>query len=291
MSSEPGYWLCWILASSASLSLYDLCKKASVKNNAVFPTLFFSTLSAWGLLTVVLLGSRGLVPALSLPPRHIALLSVKSILVAASWTATYQALKTLPITCAAPIRATGPLWTLIGAILLFAEIPTPLQGLGMLLVLSGCYFFSRQASRDATIEHGKKAVLLAFAGTMLGSCSALYDKYLLQGLGLDTLHVLWWFLGGMCILFAFPARFSCRNFQWRATIPLTGILLAVSDACYFSAIATPDARISVLSLIRRTSLVMTFFIGGAIFRETDIGRKSFALAFILAGVALLCLFA
>ena len=72
-------------------------------------------------------------------------------------------------------------------------------------------------------------------------------------------------------------------------MPLVGILLALSDAFYFNAISVPDAQISILSLIRRSSIVITFFIGGAIFRESDIKRKAIALTAIVLGVALLCL--
>ena len=72
-------------------------------------------------------------------------------------------------------------------------------------------------------------------------------------------------------------------------MPLVGVLLALSDACYFNAISVPDAQISILSLIRRSSIVITFFIGGAIFRESDIKRKAIALGAIILGVALLCL--
>ena len=280
-------WLQWILASSIGLSLYDLCKKASVRNNAVFPTLFVSTASGWCALSAFLLTTGSMDATLDINRREILLLLIKSCIVAASWTATYLALRTLPITCAAPIRASGPLWTLIGAIILFSETPAPVQAFGMASVLAGCLFFSKISVRDSA-SGGARSVTLAFTGTVLGSCSALYDKHLLQGLGLEPLTVLWWFLGGMSLMYAVAAAVSHKGFEWRLSIPATGILLAVSDACYFSAIAVPDAQISVLSLIRRSSIVLTFFIGGAIFRETDIRRKAFALGAILIGVILLC---
>jgi drug/metabolite transporter (DMT)-like permease len=281
-------WLHWILASSVGLSLYDLCKKASVRGNAVFPTLFISTASGWTALSVFMAASGRMEAALDVDCGEIAFLLVKSCIVALSWTATYLALKTLPITCASPIRATGPLWTLTGAVVLFSEVPGAVQAIGMALVFSGCLFFSKSTLKDSA-SGGGRAVALAFAGTVLGSCSALYDKHLLQGLGLAPLTVLWWFLGGMFLMYAVAAAIFRKGFEWRWSMPLTGILLAVSDACYFGAIAVPDAQISVLSLIRRSSIVFTFFIGGAIFRETDIRRKAFALAAIMAGVVLLCL--
>jgi transporter family protein len=210
-----------------------------------------------------------------------------------------MALKTLPITFAAPIRATGPLWTLIGAIIFFAEVPTPVQAVGMAMVIVGCLLFSRSAVEEGFDFAHSKAVLLAFAGTVLGSVSALYDKHLLKNLGIPTSTVLWWFLGGMCMIYV-AATFvwstgrrtspeKCSPFAWRWTIPLVGILLAASDACYFNAISVPGAKISVLSMIRRASVVLTFFLGGAVFHEVNLPRKAFALAIVLAGVLLLCL--
>lgn len=296
------HWLGWILASCVVLSLYDLSKKASVSGNAVFPTLLGSTASGWLAVTACLVWRGTFAAAVSLPPAHVALLLVKSCIVGASWTATYMALRTLPITCAAPIRATGPLWTLIGAVVLFAEVPTPVQALGMALVVAGCVLFSRSAAHEGIDFRHDRAVWLAFLGTVLGSCSALYDKHLLKDLAIPTGTVLWWFMGGMCAIYAAAtlgrrlrgrvpdgAALATHPFAFRWTIPLVGILLALSDACYFNAVGSEGARISVLSMIRRSSVVLTFFLGGAVFRESNLRRKAFALAAILAGVALLCL--
>jgi len=80
-----------------------------------------------------------------------------------------------------------------------------------------------------------------------------------------------------------------QAFEWRWTIPLVGILLAASDACYFNAVSAPEARISVLSMVRRSSVVIAFLLGGAVFHEANLAGKAVALAAILAGVAVLSL--
>lgn len=292
-------WLGWILASSVTLSIYDLSKKASVRGNAAFPVLLISTLCGWLAVTVLLIVRGEVAAVLGVEPTQIVLLLVKSCLVGASWMATYLALRTLPITSAAPIRATGPIWTLLGAILLFGEVPSPLQVAGLGLALFGCWRFSLSAVPRGSAIWRDKALVFAFAGTLLGSCSALYDKRLLQHEGIPVGTVLWWFLGGMTVIYALATAIWAvrrrRNpaasdaFTWRAVIPLVGVLLAVSDACYFSAIGTSDAKISILSVIRRASVVLTFFIGGAVFRERGMRRKLLPLALILAGVVILCL--
>jgi len=291
-------WIGWILASCASLSAYDLCKKASVRENTAFPVLFLSTASAWLTVTLGLVLTGNFAATVGVSPRVVAALALKSVIVAASWTATYLALRTLPITCAAPIRATGPLWTLLGAIILYGELPTPAQAAGIASVLTGCWIFSRSTAAEGIRFWHNRAILLAFLGTILGSCSALYDKCLLKSMAIPTGTVLWWFLGGMVLLYSVPAAVEFRRsrlpaartrFDWCWTIPCVGILLAGSDASYFTAVAAPGSRISILSVIRRSSVVFTFLVGGTIFRETNLRRKAVALAAILAGVVILCL--
>ena len=72
-------------------------------------------------------------------------------------------------------------------------------------------------------------------------------------------------------------------------IVVTGILLIVADALYFYALSLPDAQISILSLLRRTSVVVAFAVGGGIFREKLLLPKGAVLLLILAGAAILTL--
>ena len=67
--------------------------------------------------------------------QHLQLL-LKSAIVAVSWIGTYYALKHLPLSLGAPIRATSPLLTLFGAIVFLGERPTWLETVGVLTTLA-----------------------------------------------------------------------------------------------------------------------------------------------------------
>jgi bacterial/archaeal transporter family protein len=112
----------WIVASLVSaffLGCYDLCTKSAVRDNAVLPVLFFANVcsaSVWLLLMAVHAGAPDALPAsLAVAPltwtQH-GLLLLKSLVVALSWVCSYFAVKHLPVSIAAPIRATTPVWTL-----------------------------------------------------------------------------------------------------------------------------------------------------------------------------------
>ena len=179
----------WIVASLVSalfLGVYDLCIKHAIRDNAVLPVLFFSTLTGATVWTVLLLAQAahpGLLPAAFVtdpisPVQHLQLL-LKSAIVAASWIFTYFGLKHLPLSLASPIRATSPLWTLVGALLILGERPDGLQLLGVITTLAAFFGLSVAGRLEGVHFHRDKWVWFLIAGTMLGAVSSLYDKYLL----------------------------------------------------------------------------------------------------------------
>ena len=285
-------WLPYIFASALTLALYDICKKHSVADNRPFPVLLITSATGFVAVLLALLFTGRLAEAVTLPVPTVCRLVFKSALVASSWSLAYFALKTLPVTVMAPVRATGPVWTALAAIALFGEIPTLRQSIGFILAFVAFFAFSLSVRREGF--HLRDGVmLLALGATLLGSASALYDKHLIASLDIPPQTVLLWFLGGMSVIYAclvYATRHAHDNpFQWRWSIPAVGLLLALSDFMYFSAISEPGARISILSTLRRTSTVITFVLGGAIFRERNLLRKGLALIALLIGVMLLCM--
>lgn len=283
-------WLSYIFASAATLALYDICKKHSAAGNRTFNVLLLTSTSGFLTVLATLAATGGLAPMFALAPREYVLLGVKSLVVSTSWALAYMALKTLPITVMAPIRATGPVWTTLAALAIYKEIPSAIQALGFALAFTGSFAFSLATRREGFTLHSK-AIVLAIAATLAGSASALYDKFILNSLKIPPKAVLFWFMFAMSVIYAIAVAITRKSdktrFEWRWTIPFVGVLLAMSDFCYFSALSSPEARISVISTIRRVSTVATFVIGGALFHEKNLLRKGIALAAIIAGVVLL----
>jgi drug/metabolite transporter (DMT)-like permease len=288
-------WVPYILFSALLLAVYDIAKKHSVRDNAVMPVLFVATLCGSVGFALALAAAGHLRPALTISPAGFGLVAAKSLLVSASWVFVYYAMRALPISIASPIRASAPLWTLFGAILLFHEIPTPIQALGMSAIFAGYWMFS-VAGKSEGIHFGRHpGVFYAFAGTLLGAGSALYDKYLLRTCGLERNTLQLWFaidlvvVLGLVLFAQRQAGLQRTRFQWRWTIPAVGLLLMAADWFYFGALSEEGVAISVLSLIRRSNVVLSFSLGALLFRERNLRKKALALAAILAGVAILCL--
>ena len=289
-------WTAWILLSSFFLALYDLAKKAGVRDNAVLPVLLCSTCCGCAAF-VAGLAVCGQLPAVisSASGRALGLAAAKSVIVATSWVFTFYALRTLPITIATPIRASAPALVFVAAFFLYGEIPSWVQAIGMLAVFAGYFAFSWAGRHEGIDFFRNKAVWCAIAGACCSALSSIWDKYVFQVVAAPVETVQLFFQVGLVVVYALILsgqrllRMPHDRFEFRWAIPSVGILLALADWLYFRGLAVPDAPISVGSLLRRFSVVITFVLGARFFHETNLRRKALAMAAILAGVILLCI--
>ena len=90
--------------------------------------------------------------------------------------------------------------------------------------------------------------------------------------------VVWW-----------PRRNRTTPFHWSWAIPLISVFLSMADFAYLYALRDPEAMISVVSMIRRGSVVVSFLCGALLFRERNLRSKAVDLAFILVGMIFLWL--
>ena len=287
-------WLLPVLVSALALGFYDICKKHALRDNPVMPVLFLSTCAGTlGFIAYLALLGK-LADAVAVTPKELGLISVKFLLVGGSWVSAYYAIRELPITLSSPIRSTAPLWTFLGGVLIFGERLTWTQLLAAAVIFAGYAVFSICGKLEGFPLRSRGMVLM-IVGTLLGAASALYDKYLMNTLHLSTYRVQFHFMTGLAVLFGLTwliLRF-CFGYRhhlvWKWTIPAIGLLVVLADAVFFYALSMPEAQISIMSMLRRMSCVVSFGVGALLFGEKNLKRKLAALALFLAGVMLLSL--
>lgn len=295
-------WVAASLVSALFLGCYDLCIKQSVRDNAVLPVLFFANVCS-ATVWLTLMSAHALVPGLlpatlTVAPinrvQHVEIF-LKSLIVASSWLCSYFAIKHLPVSIAAPIRATGPVWTLIGALLVLGERPTWIEMLGVVMTLASFIGLSLVGRQEGIHFHRDKWIWWLGAGTLLGGISGLYDKYLMGHLGFAPSTVQAWFSIYLSLLFLAPAigwklrLWTRHEFHWRWSIVGVSFALLVADFVYFGALRNPHALVSLVSSLRRGSTLVAFAGGVLIFREANGRQKLPAVIGVLAGILLIVL--
>lgn len=280
-------WITLAIGSAIFLGLYDISKKNALQNNAVWPVLFICSFTGAVLLVPVLIFKE--VPVLSC--REHGLLCLKAALVTGSWAFTYNAVSRMPLSITSPIRASAPLFTIVMAISFMAERPSSMQWMGIAISLLSYVVMSVAGRRETGSYWRNPWVLAMFFGTFLGSCSGIYDKFLLQRMHFDPLALQIWFSfymviiqGAIMMIVWYPRCRQGPQFHFKWVMLAVGVLLLIADRFYFLALHEEDALVSVVTVIRRSNVVISFAGGILLFGEKKGKLKVLAVAGILCGL-------
>lgn len=329
-------WVLLAIISGCLLGFYDIAKKVSVRENNVFGVLMCSNIvSACMFLPFILNSLFGWgwfegtpfdIPCGS-GMDHLKMV-VKALIVLSSWICSFSGLKSVPLSVYGPINASRPVFVLLGGILLFGERLNAWQWAGVTVAILSLYLLSMVSKKGEGLDFRKsQGILLVALGTVLGACSALYDKYLM--LDMDRVFVQSWFslysAVIMTCVFAVAAglagaarpgaacgaagvgeghRVACgaaasgtagtverkrwTKFQWRWSIVLIGVFVSLADFAYYNALAQTDSMISIVSMIRRGSVIVSFACAAVMLREKNMKAKSLDLLLLLVSMVLLC---
>lgn len=302
-------WILLAFISATLLGLYDTSKKFSLRDNDVIPVLFLNTLFCSAIfLPLIVLSQYTHIFDSSI--FHVGTggwemhrwIILKSVIVLLSWVFGYFAIAHLPLTIVGPINATRPVMTLVGAMLIFGERLNVWQWIGVSLAIVSLFLLARSGKKEGIdFKHNQWIFFLVLAAVM-GTCSGLLDKYLMAspengGVGLDRMMAQSWYniyqcmmMGVVLLIYVYDQRKKTgqrAHFSWKWSILLISIFLSMADFAYFYALSLPGAMISIVSMVRRGSVLVSFLCGAVLFREKNLKAKAIDLCFVLLGMIFL----
>ena len=287
-------WILFAFVSATLLGFYDVFKKQSLRDNAVLTVLLLNCLFS----SIIFLPMLWYAPFGGWEVQKYIVL--KAFIVLSSWICGYYAMKHLPLTIVGPVNATRPMLVLIGAMFLFGEYLNLFQWTGVLLALSSFLLLKLGGKKEGIDFMHNRWVFCLVAAALLGACSGLYDKYLMSspengGLGLNRLTVQSYFNFYQLLIMLVVVmleRWKGRpeaKFQWRWTIPFISLFICAADLAYFYSLSLDDAMISVVSMVRRGSVIVSFMMGAFLFHERNLKSKAVDLVLVLLGMLFLYL--
>lgn len=296
-------WLLLAFCSAALLGFYDVFKKKSLSNNAVLPVLALNTLfSSIIFIPFILLShfapqmlqdSIFYVPDSGGWEVHKFIL-LKSFIVLSSWAFGYFGMKHLPLTIVGPINATRPVMTLVGAMLIFGERLNLYQWIGVFMAVISFFMLSRSGKKEGIDFKHDRWIWFVVLAAVLGTVSGLYDKYLMGRF--NNMQVQAWYniyqlfmMGGVLMFLWWPKRKTSTPFRWDWCIILISVFLSAADFVYFYALSMEDSMISIVSMVRRGSVVVSFLFGAMMFHEKNLRSKAIDLLLVLIGMFFLYL--
>ena len=295
-------WLLLAFCSAALLGFYDVFKKKSLAGNAVLPVLGLNTLfSSLIFLPFILLSylkPESLQDTIFFVPEsgwevH-KFIILKSCIVLSSWIFGYFGMKHLPLTLVGPINATRPVMTLVGAMLIFGERLNVYQWIGVIMAIISLFLLSRSGKKEGINFTHNKWIWFIVLAALFGTASGLYDKYLMNHF--NNMVVQSWYniyqlfmMGGVILFLWLPKRKTTTPFHWSWCILLISVFLTAADFVYFYALSMEDSMISIVSMVRRGSVIVSFLFGDMMFHEKNLKSKIIDLVFVLIGMFFLYL--
>ncbi len=293
-------WLILGFASAFFLGLYDVEKKRGLDNNAIIPVLFLNTVfCSLFFLPMLLLSTfaprtlEGSILFVAQADWHTHLFIVfKSFIVLVSWGTAYVGIKHLPITIVGPIKSMQPALVLVGALLIFAEQLNGWQIAGIAVSIFCFFLYSLVGRKEGISFLRNKWIWWLLAAVVTGAISGLYDKYLMNRfdrMAVQVWYTIYQIFMMLPVLFLgwYPQRKTSTPYQFRWSIVGIALFLCLSDFMYFYALSIPGSMISVVSVVRRSAIIVSFLAGVYIFKDKNIRIKSIILIGVLVGMYLL----
>ena len=216
----------------------------------------------------------------------------KACIVLTSWICGYFGLKHIPLTIVGPINATRPVMVLVGAMLIFGERLNLYQWAGVLLTIVSIFLMSLSSKKENIDFKRNKWIWCVAAAAVTGAISGLYDKHVMSVL--NPIFTQSWFnfyqmliMIVICAVIWYPTRAKTTPFRWNWAIPLISIFICIGDFAYLTSLNDPSSMISVVSLVRRSSVIISFACGVIIFKERNLRAKIIDLGLILLGMVLI----
>lgn len=309
-------WLVFAFVSATIVGVRDFFKKTALQRSSmllmlclvtVFSALLFMPFIIISRYTGWLDGSFFYVPE-STPTLHLCSL-MKCVLLILCWLCSFDGIKHLPLTVSGMIAAFGPVETVLAAMLIYGESLSALQWAGVLVSTASLVSICRGGSDDCNSYLGNRHFWLMLLSTVFSAIAALWDKFAVGrpedgGLGQSVMFIQSWyniyqalFLTAALIIVRYRSNGNGTDGNDMTHMPMNVVMgiLAVSvcevaaDILYDAALQFPGCLVSILAMVRRGSVVVSFILGVLFLKERDIRRKAADLVMVLVGMVLLFL--
>ena len=293
-------WLWAAVGSAILLGFYDVFKKDASSHNGVLHILLHATALSTLFLMPFILSSlfgwgigNGTVFEMQRGTAHEHLLVfVKALIVSVSWITGLMGLKNLPITTAGTIKASRPVFVLLGSILIFGERLNLWQWVAIIIAMFALWLLGYTSKKEGVDFARNKWIFCMWVAVFTGVISALMDKHLMASM--KPMFVQGWcnfYIVLIMAVIVLAGRFGHSKYyqpyrhDW--AVWLIAIFITASDFLYFLSLSSPGSMLSVVSMLRRSSVIITFICGALFFKEKNLRSKGIAMLILLAAMAIL----
>ena len=275
----------------------EICKKKALEKNSVIEVLLVYTFLSFLICIPQFPEAKGLTI------NQYLWVALKAFVIFVAWIAGFKAIKKLPISLCGVLDLSRVLFATVLGVIVLGEKITFCKGLGLLFVSGGLLFLKfnpfekkeklsdGESNAPAVPQNEKKStnsffIFLAFLSCILNALSGLLDKILMKEM--NSSQLLFWYTLFMVVYYAIYAlvrRVKINRSVWKNIwVWFLAVGIIVMDKSLFIANAYPESQITVMTLIKQSSVIIAIIGGKFVFKEKNILHKIICAAIIVTGI-------
>ena len=258
-------------------------KKAALKKSSSTEILFFYTLIG------VIFTLPGIKEALALEPKYILWIFVKAAVVCTAWLFSFMALKNMSVSLYGIMDLSRMVFSTLLGVLILGESFTLPKAVGMILVVTGLMLVNRKKEKtnagQVTFSVITASLLCCFFNSVSGTMDKVYMKYM------TSTQLQFWFMLFMTVIYGViilirKEKISIKSVKTNFWIPLMSLSLIIGDKLLFEANANPQSEVTLMTLIKQSSVIVTVLTGWIVFKEKNILYKLMCAGIVILGIVI-----
>ncbi len=279
-----GLWIPLVLFYGLAKGARDALKKQALTKSSVIEVLFYHALIA---LVVLIPFSHNLLAVSFVDHLWIFL---KSFVIFVGWIFAFTSIKHMPVSLYGVIDTARVVFSIVLALIFLGEVMTIPKAAGLLLVILGIVLVNF-GNKDDGKAIKMKYLVIALLSCLLNAISGLLDKMLLSKGTLDSSQLQFFYMLYMTALYGVYIIFkrekiklsTIKNNYW---IAILSVLFVIADRALFIANEDPESQITVMTLIKQSSVLVTVLCGKMFFKEKHILKRTVCAMVVFAGIIL-----
>ncbi len=277
-------WIIFVLFYGVLKGLREPIKKRLLRDISVLSALFGYTFI--GFLMSVPTASG----VFSFPPHLFFFIAVKSLSVFVAWILSFIGIKKIPVSTYGIFDMSRVIFSTLLGVAFFHESLTVKGVASLLLVIGGLYFANRK--KVATKEQYEyKYVWYVLLSCFFNAISGMMDKYIMSTGEITSSALQFWFMLLLSVFYLVYMLIKKEKIELKKifTNPWTYLLsfsLIFGDRLLFIANSNPNSKVTIMTLLKQSSSVITLLCGKFIYKEKNMLRKALCILVIVAGIVL-----
>lgn len=274
-------WILLTLFFGVAKGGRELLKKAAIRKSGVMEVLLCYTVLSF---LLVIPTARD---AFALDFSFLPYILIKSAVIFFAWLCAFEALAKMPVSLYGVLDLSRVLFSTLLGVFVVNETIGGGQAIGLVLVCLGLLLLKARKSEGGEGATSARYVVLAFASCLLNAVSATADKLLMPHMTSSQLQF-WYmlFLSVFYLIYVLVKRIPVKVGRALTNVPMIAmsVIFVFADKALFIANADPNSKLTVMTLIKQSSCLVTILGGKLFFKEKNVLYRMFCAMIVVAGI-------